>query len=198
MAIMTRIPGLPPGGGGGGGVPGQTGGGHPGGYSTAPAPSGGGIFWDNSLGDLPVNPPDGLYSDPQPGTGDHAASETYAHLLRARWEDYKRRFEPYYKALNDAIRNPDVLKADLAHADRSVGLGFATAAGENRRRQARYGLHPDAATQAAMDRRRGLAKAGATVAAENATRANKRNRDMGILGGTASGVSQLVNEARGH
>lgn len=117
---------------------------------------------------------------------------TLARIYRDQWSDYMTRFFPLENELIDTYGNPQVHERIIDEATQRAETGFDAARGSYARGMARYGMTPDAQTQAETDRAFGLNRSLAVVDAKNRTRQALKERDSGMLAGgiTTGGMNR--------
>lgn len=125
-------------------------------------------------------------------TGKYAASKTSAAINRAKWNDYKQRFQPYEKQLFEYTgkQGQEILKQDIESA--RLGVNSAFAGGENAQQVAlsRYGLNMSESQQNSNALKKAAALAGAT----NQARENHYQRELDVLsGGVGAGSAGVRN-----
>jgi len=109
------------------------------------------------------------------------ASDTYAAVTRAKWNDYKARFYPQEAELIAGYNNAGDRATQMNSAVNLTGQAFDAAAGVQSRNLSRYGV--DTGIGAGATRRLGLGKAAATVDAMNTSRQHMNDRDQILLTG---------------
>lgn len=119
-------------------------------------------------------------------------------LTRAQYDQYLQLFAPVEQQMYDktTLRNPGLVNSEISKATGAGGYvnrALDSAAGQQQRSFARYGLTPNAAQQQSIDRNQALTRSTATVDAANRIRQRLGERDEQIMIGAtpSSGRSML-------
>lgn len=126
---------------------------------------------------------------------DKFASKLRAALTRQQWEDWKTQFQPVFTQLSDTIGDEQTQQADINRASAVVNRSFDAVSSDMDRRNAQYGVSPDATTQQAMDTNLGLSRAASMASARNRTRDAIENREMGLMVGGLSSIGQTQEDS---
>lgn len=115
-----------------------------------------------------------------------SASDRMGRLIRAEWNDYVNRFQPYDKQLIGLATSDADNNAAIERARTGVAGSFDVAQGTLQRNQQRLGLSSVADEVAAQDRNTAMAKTAAEVNAVNGTRLHTQDRDLSLMAGDAA------------
>lgn len=113
-----------------------------------------------------------------------AASDTYAAVNRAWFEDYKKRFYPQEDALIAGYNNAGDRATQMNTAVNLSNQAFNSAASVQSRNLSRYGVNTGIG--AGMARSIGLGRTAATVDAMNTSRQHMNDRDQLLIAGGLS------------
>jgi hypothetical protein len=119
--------------------------------------------------------------------GKYAASLTSAAINRAKWEDYKNRFQPYEQQLFNYTgeSGQEILKGDIQAARHGINNAFNGAEQAQEVALSRFGIAPNESQQNSN----ALKKAAALAASTNQARENHYQRELEVLsGGIGSGA----------
>jgi len=121
-----------------------------------------------------------------------------SELTRAQYDQYLQLFAPVEQQMYDktTLRNPGLVNSEISKATGAGGYinrALDSAAGQQQRSFARYGLTPNAAQQQSIDRNQALTRSTAAVDAANRIRQRLGERDEQIMIGAtpSSGRSML-------
>lgn len=119
------------------------------------------------------------------GTGDHAASETTAEVLRGGYDTWKTKFFPKVEELMDmtTYNNPGLIGQQISDAQKAVTGSYTNVTGQQDRNLARYGMANTARQQSAADSSMLLSQSTALVNAANSARTTQSDLDKLIAAG---------------
>lgn len=140
-------------------------------------------------GDAPIGQIDPLGSDRYT-----AASDLFAQVTRAQWEDYKARYLPVIESLVDSTTGAsaeDLRSQAVQGATEAIDTGYGLASETANRMRARYGL----AASPEQSNSTALQKARDKVNAINQTNREITDRNMMLVSGLGSPSSQIVGGA---
>jgi hypothetical protein len=115
-----------------------------------------------------------------------SASDRMGNLMRAEWEDYRTRFQPYDQKLVGLATSDADNQVAIERARSGVAGSFDVAQGSLQRNQQRLGLSSTPEEVALQSRNSQASKTLAEVGAMNGTRIAALDRDKQILGGDAA------------
>lgn len=118
--------------------------------------------------------------------GKHGASENYAKLTNAMYQDWVERFYPQQKELLEQAQNGELLTQQLGRVDDNFASAQKSASLANVNQMARFGVQSQ--TEPNEQAKMSLAK----VTTKNSLRENEKDRAMSVLSGGGRGkLSQL-------
>lgn len=120
------------------------------------------------------------------------AEDLNASLIRAEYDDYRRRYLPLEKELMRLALDPEEKRKAVKRAGLDVEKGFNSAAQQSSMQAQRYGIR-DPSLQVGVNKSRDLARTSAIAKAKNETRTAQDDLTMKILSGSSnnSGNSRL-------
>lgn len=135
-------------------------------------------------------------TDIDPISGDQytGASDLFARVTRAQWEDYKARYQPVIESLVSSVTGSgaEALRTQAVQgATQAIDTGFELAAGTADRMRSRYGLSasPEQSNSTALE------KARQKVNAINLTNRDIRDRNLSLVSGLGSPVNNVTGGA---
>lgn len=131
-----------------------------------------------------LRPPASPYSNDPSKAG--SASDRMGNLIRAQWDDYVTRFQPYDKKLIGLATGTADNEEAIAKARGSVAGSFDVSQGTLQRNRQRLGLANTTDSNMNQERNLAMARSLAEVNAVNGTRIAEQDRDRRILGGGAA------------
>lgn len=115
-----------------------------------------------------------------------SASDKMGNLIRAEWDDYVTRFQPYDQKLIGLATGDADNQAAIQRARGTVGQSFDVAQGTLQRNQERLGLSNAADEVAVQNRNTATAKTISELNAINGTRIHAQDRDLSLMAGDAA------------
>lgn len=138
---------------------------------------------------LPVKPTPGSVSSSGTltlATGKNSASNNYANITNAMYEDWLERFYPQQKELLEQTQNGELLTQQLGRVDENFASAQKSASLANVNQMARFGV------QSQADKNEQAQMSLAKVTTKNSLRENEKDRAMSVLSGGGRGkLSQL-------
>ncbi len=130
-----------------------------------------------------LRPPEESSTDP---TKSGSASDRMGQLIRAEWDDYVTRFQPYdQRVISMATGDEDNLAA-VGRARAGVAGSFDVAQGTLQRNKERLGLSDAADEIAVQNRNTTTARTSSELNAINGTRIHAQDRDLSLMAGDAA------------
>lgn len=122
-------------------------------------------------------------------SGDDGAQRVNADVIRARYEDYERRFRPIEDMAVGLLTENGTkdLDYDLARTERTVGGVFSSMQGQQDRAMERFGQ-----TNTARGIKGSIQETGAMVAGKNTATFSDEARRMKMLGGSSGTASEVA------
>lgn len=138
---------------------------------------------------LPTKPTPGSVSSTGTltlATGKNSASNNYANITNAMYEDWLERFYPQQKELLEQTQNGELLTQQLGRVDENFASAQKSASLANVNQMARFGV------QSQADQNEQAQMSLAKVTTKNSLRENEKDRAMSVLSGGGRGkLSQL-------
>ena len=133
---------------------------------------------------------DGPGRDPSSNT---YASDTWADITRAQWEDYLNRFVPREDALMNmtTYENPGVVDSTMAIGKQAAAIGYDATQRMNQQAAGRYGAALTQGYQQNQDRRDNVGKSAAIVNEANRIRQELQDRNRQIALGTSNAAVSI-------
>jgi hypothetical protein len=129
---------------------------------------------------------------------DFAQSERFARIARGMWADYQKRYVPEENKLLNAVAT------EQADAQKTVGMAADTVNqqydlqnGAMDRSLARRGITPTAPQAAASERTLSLARTSTLANTLNAARLGIKDRNIGLMTGSAGSARMIPEIQRG-
>lgn len=130
-----------------------------------------------------LRPPEESSTDP---TKSGSASDRMGNLIRAEWDDYVTRFQPYDQKLIGLATGQQDNEQAIARARGSVAGSFDVAQGTLGRNKERLGLSSVSDEAAVQNRNTATARTTSELNAINGTRIHAQDRDLSLMAGDAA------------
>ncbi len=139
---------------------------------------------------LPTKPTPGSVSSTGAltlATGKNSASNNYANITNAMYEDWLERFYPQQKELLEQTQNGELLTQQLGRVDENFASAQKSASLANVNQMARFGV------QSQADQNEQAQMSLAKVTTKNSLRENEKDRAMSVLSGGGRGKLSQIN-----
>ncbi len=133
-----------------------------------------------------VSAPD--YSGPLSSA--NSASDNYANLTRAQYNNYITNVVPNYQILLDAASSPQFVEDSVNRSAQAVDRTFGIAQGQQERNLNSYRINETQRQKQSRDESFGLSRAAATASAKNQTRFQAQDaQNVTLVGGLSSSLN---------
>lgn len=129
---------------------------------------------------------------------DDYASKTYANVIRAEYDDYKARFQPYEERLMSLADSRELLDQQLGRITTNINKSYANPQhNAGALQQRRYGISQSTQSSNQNNRQNNLNRALSMAHAKNNTRVADSDRRFDMVTGSDSQRANVMRQSQG-